>query len=111
MRKLIVILLLSTCLSGEASEATYYHKWFINRKMSNGQRYNPKKLTAAHMTLPLGSIVEVVHKRNGRRIRVKITDRGGFNPRNIDLSYRAFGILDKHSKGRIPVKIKVISKY
>ena len=109
MRMLVLIgCLLLSSTSVHAAEATFYHSWFENRTMSNGSKYKANNLTAAHMTLPLGSWVQVTNVRNGRKVRVKITDRGGFNPRNIDLSYAAFGRLDRHYRGRIKVKIKRI---
>lgn len=108
MIRLLILLLVILPLPVFSADATFYSDIFEGRRMANGQRYSHKNLTAAHMTLPLGTIVRVTYQRNGRSVRVKITDRGGFNPRNIDLSRRAFGILAKHSSGRIPVKIEVI---
>src|SRR3569832_2203789 len=46
------------------------------RKTANGERMNPRALTAAHRTLPFGTRVSVVNRRNGKKVVVRITDRG-----------------------------------
>src|SRR5215204_3776445 len=57
------------------------------RKTASGARMNPHALTAAHRTLPFGTRVTVVNKRNGKRVVVQISDRGPFiRGRIIDLS-------------------------
>lgn len=76
--------------------------------MANGERYRGYRMIAASNKYPLGSIVEVKNISNGKKVRVKITDRGYFSHRHIDLSIRAFKSLDKTSKGRIKVKIRKI---
>ena len=47
-------------------------------KTASGERANPNAMTAAHRTLPFGSRVEVVNRRNGKRVTVRINDRGPF---------------------------------
>lgn len=70
--------------------ASWYGKPYHGRKTSNGERYNMNKLTAAHKTLPFGTVVEVVNQDNGRRVKVRINDRGPFvRGRIIDLSRKA----------------------
>ena len=60
------------------------HAW---SKTANGERVNPRALTAAHRTLPFGTRVSVVNQRNGKRVVVRITDRGPFiRGRIIDLT-------------------------
>ena len=57
------------------------------KKTASGQRMNPHAMTAAHRTLPLGSRVRVVNRRNGKKVMVRINDRGPFvRGRVIDLS-------------------------
>lgn len=58
-------------LIGSGRASWYQH----NGKTANGETYNPNKLTAAHHTLPFGTLVKVVNKENGRSVIVKITDR------------------------------------
>jgi rare lipoprotein A len=64
--------------------ASWYHE---GKQTANGERYKPDGITAAHRTLPFGSLVKVTHKRSGRSITVRINDRGPFiRGRIIDLS-------------------------
>jgi rare lipoprotein A len=68
------------------------------RMMSSGERFDAKELTAAHATLPLGSLVRVSLLEGGGSVVVKITDRPGTRRRIIDLSEaaaRALGILGR----------------
>lgn len=67
----------------------YGHK-FHNRKTANGERYNKTQFTAAHKTLPFGSIVRVTNLKNNKSVLVRINDRGPYvKKRIIDLSHRA----------------------
>lgn len=57
------------------------------QKTASGERANPNALTAAHRTLPFGTIVRVTNKKNGRSVHVRINDRGPFmKGRVIDLT-------------------------
>ncbi|MFY0611820.1 MAG: septal ring lytic transglycosylase RlpA family protein [Hyphomicrobiaceae bacterium] len=70
--------------------ASWYGKDFHGRLTANGEVYDMYGLSAAHPTLPLPSMVEVTNVRTGRRIVVRVNDRGPFaRGRIIDLSYRA----------------------
>ncbi|WP_114520228.1 septal ring lytic transglycosylase RlpA family protein [Altererythrobacter sp. ZODW24] len=70
--------------------ASYYGKRFAGRKTANGERFNPRHMTAAHKTLPFGSKVRVTNPRNGKSVIVRINDRGPFiRGRHIDLSRAA----------------------
>ena len=73
---------------------------------ASGERFSPEKLTAAHRTLPFGTMVRVINLRNGRTVVVRINDRGPFvNGRVIDLSPaagRAIGV-----SGLAPVSLRV----
>jgi len=115
MKKIIIMLpIVLSCSIAKAETATFYHDWFIGRNMANGKKFyqyktkNQKYEYAAHMSLPLGTIVEV--SRGYRKIRVKISDRGNFDRNNFDLSKGAFAKLAPLSNGVINVKIKVIYK-
>jgi rare lipoprotein A len=60
---------------------------YDGQKTANGERANPHGLTAAHRTLPFGTMVTVVNKKNGRHVTVRINDRGPFiRGRVIDLT-------------------------
>lgn len=70
--------------------ASYYGARFAGRRTANGERFNPREMTAAHKTLPFGTRVRVVNPRNGREVVVRINDRGPFiRGRTIDLSRAA----------------------
>jgi rare lipoprotein A len=77
--------------------ASYYGDEFAGRRTANGELFNPSLMTAAHRTLPFGSLVEVKHP-SGRSVVVRINDRGPFHgDRGIDLSEaaaKAIGLAD-----------------
>ena len=90
--------------------ASWYGTKFHGRKTSSGEPYNMYAMTAAHKTLPLPTYVEVTHKGNGRKIIVKVNDRGPFHEgRIIDLSYAAARKLGVSGKGTGPVSIRTIN--
>lgn len=70
--------------------ASWYGGDFHGRRTASGRRYNMNELTAAHRTLPFGSLIRVVNERTGTAIIVEVTDRGPFiKKRVIDLSKAA----------------------
>lgn len=86
--------------------ATYYHRKFEGRRTTSGAKYRRKKLTAAHRTLPLGTIVTVTNIANGKSVDVEINDRGPFTKRYIiDVSEEAAKELGFYRKGQSKVKI------
>ncbi|MFA6822562.1 MAG: septal ring lytic transglycosylase RlpA family protein [Geobacter sp.] len=88
--------------------ATYYAARFIGRRTSSGERYQPDKLTAAHATLPLGTVVRVLNPRTGQDVVVRINDRchPRHAPKNlIDLSRKAAQQIGLWGKGLIKVRI------
>ncbi len=86
--------------------ASYYAEKFEGRKTSNGEIYQANKLTAAHRSLPFGTIVKVTNIANGKSVEVRINDRGPFvSGRNIDLSAKAAEKLDMMQKGVIDVTL------
>jgi rare lipoprotein A len=88
--------------------ASYYGREFQGRRTASGERYNMYDLTAAHPVLKFGSRVEVTNLKNGRKVRVRINDRGPFkNGRIIDLSYAAAKKIGMLSRGVVKVRIKV----
>lgn len=77
-----------------------------------GRRDPQTPLTAAHLSLPFGTWVEVTHRRTGRRVTVKINDRGPFNGggRIIDLSLGAARALGTVREGVAPVHLRVLPR-
>lgn len=90
--------------------ASWYGSESGNRT-ANGERFRPKWLTAAHPTLPLPSYVEVTALDSGRRIVVRVNDRGPFADRRriIDLSRGAADALGLRRAGPAPVRVRVVS--
>jgi rare lipoprotein A len=71
-------------------EASYYGNELAGNRTASGERFNPRALTAAHRTLPLGSKLRVTNKANGKSVIVRINDRGPFTKaRLIDVSFAA----------------------
>jgi rare lipoprotein A len=93
----------------ETGLASWYGPPYHNRRGSNGEVYNMHAMTAAHRTLPLGSIVRVTNLKTGQSALVRITDRGPFIPgRILDLSLAAARKIDVYSPGVAEVKVEVM---
>jgi rare lipoprotein A len=91
----------------EQGKASYYSDKLAGRKTANGERYDPRALTAAHRTLPFGTVV-VVSRADGRSVRVRINDRGPFaESRIIDLSRSAAEQLGMIRAGVVDVTVTV----
>ena len=94
-----------------AGLATYYAARFIGRKTSSGQRYHPDKLTAAHATLPLGTLATVTSTKTGQKVSVIINDRCRKRSfRLIDLSRAAAQQIGLWGKGAVKVRIVAVAK-
>src|SRR6187401_1941990 len=94
----------------ERGTASWYGPGFHAASTSLGERYDMYGMTAAHKTLPIPCYAEVTNLRNGRKVVVRINDRGPFvGDRIIDLSYTAAAKLDMLMAGTAPVEIRVIS--
>ena len=86
--------------------ASYYARRFEGRRTSSGHRYDPEKLTAAHHTLPLGTIVRVVNLTTSQEVQVTVNDRCAWKPFHfIDLSRAAAKKIGLWGKGKIRVVI------
>ena len=86
--------------------ASYYAKKFVGRRTSSGHRYNPDKMTAAHESLPLGTVVRVLNPETKQEVHVTINDRCA--PKSfhfIDLSRAAAKKIGLWGKGRLKVVI------
>jgi rare lipoprotein A len=92
----------------EAGIATVYSNDIVGELTASGERYAPGELTAAHRTLPIGTVVRVVHVASGRAVKVRINDRwGGGNGRVINLSRRAADELGFGRSGQLTVELFV----
>ncbi len=87
--------------------ASWYGEFFRGRKTANGERFDPAGLTAAHRSLPLGTVVKVTNLENGKKVIVRINDRGPYvGGRIIDLSRAAAQEIGMIRKGIVKVKIE-----
>jgi rare lipoprotein A len=94
----------------ETGIASWYGPKFHGKKTANGERFDQYKISAAHRTLPLPSMVRVTNLENGRAIRVLVNDRGPFaHGRIIDLSRRAAQLLGFAGKGTTKVRVEIIA--
>lgn len=89
-------------------EASWYGPNFHGRKTATGEIFDQNKLTAAHRTLPLPSVVIVENLENGKKVKLIVNDRGPFvltNRRIIDVSKKAAEVLGFQHKGIAKVKV------
>lgn len=94
-------------LNGKAS---WYGKDFHGGPTASGLRYDMYTFTAAHRSLPLGTVVKVTDTSNNKDVMVCITDRGPYiRGRIIDLSYAAAQKLDINNRGVCNVNIEILS--
>jgi rare lipoprotein A len=93
----------------ETGIASWYGAPYHNRRGSNGEVYDMNAMTAAHLTLPLGSIVRITNLKTGNSALVRITDRGPFvEGRIVDLSLAAAKALDVYLPGTAKVRLEVM---
>ena len=93
----------------QRGQASWYGPGFAGKPTASGVPFRPWKKTAAHKTLPLGTVVRVTRVDTGKSIRVIINDRGPYvDGRIIDLSKRAARKLDMLQLGVATVEIRVL---
>ena len=89
--------------------ASWYGRKFHGRPTATGEPFDMYALTAAHATLPIPSYAEVTNLDNGKRVVVRVNDRGPFkDDRLIDLSYAAAVRLGMVDDGRVPVEVTAL---
>ncbi|HVX51298.1 MAG TPA: septal ring lytic transglycosylase RlpA family protein [Chitinophagaceae bacterium] len=106
-------LLLASCgrYITENGKASYYGSEYDGKKTASGKVFNKNKLTAAHKTLPFGTVVTVKNISNGKTVRVTITDRGPYvRDRIIDLSEKAASEIGMLNQGVAKVRLKYRKK-
>lgn len=115
MKNILLLLFLSITFSfsvvaqTEYGTASYYGTYFHGKPTASGEKYNQFALTAAHKTLPLGTILKVTNAQNNKSVFVKVNDRGPYvKGRIIDLSTKAAELLGYRNKGTAYVKIEVV---
>lgn len=89
--------------------STYYAEFFDGRETTSGEIYRRDELTAAHRSLPFGSLVRVTNLRNGRSIVVRITDRGPrYRAFQLDVSGRAAELLGFYREMVARVRLDIL---
>jgi rare lipoprotein A len=89
--------------------ASYYAHAHDGRRTASGERFDMTEMTAAHRTLPFGTIVRVTNLANGRRAIVRINDRGPFKKKRIiDVSLAAAKELGMLGPGTARVRLEVV---
>ncbi len=90
--------------------ASYYGNELAGNRTASGERFDPGQLTAAHRSLPFGSMVRVTNTSNGDSVVVRINDRGPFSRgRVIDVSQAAAREIGMHRSGTARVKLALLS--
>jgi rare lipoprotein A len=93
----------------QKGKASYYSRSFQGKETASGETFNQNELVAAHKTLPFDTRVRVTNLENGKKVTVRINDRGPYKPgRIIDLSRVAANKIDLLDDGVAPVRIETL---
>jgi rare lipoprotein A len=93
----------------QVGTASWYGANFEGKETASGEKYNMYDMTAASLTLPMGTHVKVTNLRNGKAVVVRINDRGPVVPgRIIDLSYGAAQVLQMKAHGLQRVRLDLV---
>ncbi len=88
--------------------ASFYSNKFIGKKTASGEIFSQDKLTCAHNSLPMGTMLKVTNLNNDKSVTVRVNDRmHRRNPRLVDLSKAAAKLLDFKGEGVIKVRVEV----
>src|SRR5271157_2689923 len=94
----------------QVGTASWYGENFDGKPTASGEPYDMYDMTAAHLTLPMGSYVRVTNLHNGRTVVVRVNDRGPIVPgRIIDLSYGAAQALQFRAQGLQRVRLDLVT--
>jgi rare lipoprotein A len=95
----------------QVGTASWYGDYFEGRPTASGEPFNMYDMTAAHLTLPLGTMVRVTNLRNHRSVIVRINDRGPYvDGRIVDLSFNAARVLHFDQQGLQRVRLDVVPR-
>lgn len=93
----------------EDGKASFYSDYFEGGRTASGETYRQNEMTAAHKTLPFGTMVKVTNTNNGKSVIVRITDRGPYiSGRVIDLTTAAFAEIGSLGSGVVPVSLSQV---
>jgi len=94
----------------QRGKVSWYGPGFAGRKTASGERFDPRALTMAHRSLPLGTIVEVTNDANGKQVRVRVNDRGPYHEGRVaDLSRAASLRLGFAEQGVTDATLRVVA--
>jgi rare lipoprotein A len=98
-------------LALQRGSGSYYSDAFAGRKTASGAPYEPLAFTAAHRSLPFGTVLRVTRADGGQSVYVRVTDRGPFGPRGriLDLSRAAAERLGMLRAGVVKIKVEVVA--
>jgi rare lipoprotein A len=89
--------------------ASWYGEEFAGRTTANGEIFDPLLLTAAHRSMPFGTVLDITNPKNSQTVRVRVNDRGPYiGNRLIDLSYAAAQVIGLIEPGIGEVDIKIV---
>lgn len=112
MTSLLLLLVLVGCgpkAPPQTGMASWYGKELAGRPTASGEPFRPSRMTAAHRTLPFGTVVKVTRLDNGKSVRVVVNDRGPYaKGRIIDVSRGAARKLDLVDAGVAKVEVRVV---
>lgn len=95
--------------SKQTGLAAFYHMTFQGRRTASGESFDHSELTAAHKTLPFGTLVRVINLHNKRSVIVRVNDRGPVQAdRVIDVTRRAAGLLGFLHRGMTRVALEIL---
>ena len=93
----------------KTSFASFYHDKFNGRKTASGEIFSNRKLTAAHRTLPFGTVIQVTNLRTGQSVAVRISDRGpSHSSRPVGLAKAAFDSIGNSNHGTMAVEYEIV---
>lgn len=91
-------------------DASWYGAAYRGRRTASGERFDPRDFTAAHPSLPFGTLIEVSWPGHDRRVVVRVNDRGPRGGRLLDLSEAAARRLGMVGEGTVAVSLRVIGR-
>src|SRR5271163_1750286 len=93
----------------QVGTASWYGEYFVGKPTASGEPYDMYDMTAASLTIPLGTYVRVTNLHNGRAVVVRVNDRGPVVPgRIIDLSFGAAQALQFEHRGLQKVRLDLV---
>ena len=106
------LVLVGSAASAETMDdgtASFYGRELAGNRTASGERFDPDALTAAHRTLPLGSLLRVTNKANGKSVVVRVNDRGPVHKSLVlDMSWAAAKALAMVRAGKAMVSLELL---